>query len=101
MQGALRKLAVTVTEEKSGVFSWEVVELLPDGAWNVVEAAERPVRAYHLAMAKGLLALQRMVQDLDLGPREPVQSVESGDRPPRNAFGFGFGLPKYGRSDDS
>lgn len=99
MHGALRKLAVTVNEERSKAFSWELVELLPDGAWNVVAVGDRPVRTYHSAMAEGLRELQRMVPDLDLGPREPVQ--EDGARPTRNTFGFGFGLPKYRRRDDS
>ncbi|PZQ77794.1 MAG: hypothetical protein DI563_02620 [Variovorax paradoxus] len=101
MHGALRKLAVTVNEERSRAFSWELVELLPDGAWSVVAVGDRPVRTYHLAMAEGLRELQRMVLDLDLGPREPVHDAEDGARPTRNTFGFGFGLPKYGHRDDS
>lgn len=100
MHGALRKLAVTVSEDRSRAFRWEVVELLPDGDWKVLAAAERPARSYHVAMADGLLALQRMVPDLDLGPREPTQDVEGGTRRARNTFGFGFGLPKYGHHDD-
>lgn len=100
MHGALRKLAVTVSEEKSRAFSWEVVELLADGDWNVVAAGDRPAGTYRSAMAEGLLALQRMVPDLDHGPREPIQDAEAGTRPTRKVFGFGFGLPKYGHRDD-
>lgn len=101
MHGALRKLAVTVTEEDPNAFRWEVIELLPDGRWNMVEDGGRRLRTYHSAMAEGLLALQRMVPDLDLGPRESIQREEEGDRPARSVFGFGFGLPRYGHSDDS
>lgn len=101
MHGALRKLAVTVSEEDSKAFRWEVVELLPDGAWDVVKAGGRRLRTYHQAMAEGLLALQNMVPDLDLGPREPFQEAGDGARSsPRNVFGFGFGLPTYGHRDD-
>jgi hypothetical protein len=101
MHGALRKLAVTVSEEDSKSFSWEVVELLPDGAWTVVESGRRRLRSYHQAMAEGLLALQNRVPDLDIGPREPIQaSDDKAHTSPRNVFGFGFGLPKYGHRDD-
>lgn len=100
MHGALRKLAVTVNEERSRVFTWELVELLPDGGWSVVAVGDRPVRTYHLAMAEGLRELQRMAPDLDLGPREPVEDAEDKAGPARKVFGFGFGLPKYGHRDD-
>jgi len=100
MHGALRKLAVTVGEKEPDAFRWEVVELLPDGTWEVVEAGRQRLQSYHLAMAEGLLALQNLVPDLDLGPREPVQEAEGKARAPGKVFGFGFGLPKYGHRDD-
>tara|TARA_Y100001972_G_C7641523_1_gene322344 strand:+ start:1455 stop:1619 length:165 start_codon:yes stop_codon:yes gene_type:complete len=53
-----------------------------------------------VARAEGLLALQEMMPDLELGPREPIQSAEEMDRPARNVLGFGFGLPKHGHRHD-
>lgn len=100
MQGALRKLAVTVAEEEASGFRWELVELLPDGTWSALESSGKRLRSYHQAMAQGLLALQNTVEDLDVGPRAPLQASEHKPHSgPRKVFGFGFGLPRYGHRD--
>jgi hypothetical protein len=53
------------------------------------------MKTYKAAMAAGLLELQKLVEDLDVGPREdepePAKAKKSG-----SVFGFGFGLPKMG-----
>ena len=44
-------------------------------------------------MAAGLLELQKMVEDLDLGPREEKARAGEGED---GGLAFGFGLPKMG-----
>lgn len=52
------------------------------------------MKTYKAAMAAGLLELQKVVEDLDVGPRkdepEPGKAKKSG-----SVFGFGFGLPRW------
>lgn len=90
----LRHIAVTVVEDEEGAFRWRLVEL-DDERWQLLNEQRRGMQSYQAAMAAGLVALQKMVEDLDLGPREkeaeprrPAQSA--------TAFGFGFGMPKIG-----
>ena len=69
-QDRLRPLAVTVEEPQAGVFAWALLEHRGTGWKTVDEARARAVRStYREAMADGLLALQKRVDDLDTGPR--------------------------------
>ncbi|MDP9928721.1 hypothetical protein [Variovorax paradoxus] len=105
---SLRSIAVTVLEDKEGAYRWRLVEL-EEESWRVLRQQPRSTKTYHAAMAAGLVELQQMVEDLDVGPREdesegkpepkpepkpesePAEGKKSGA-----AFGFGFGLPKIG-----
>lgn len=83
---ALRSIAVTVEEAAPGAFEWVLLER--DIDWVLLCRAKRPAATYAKAMASGLLALQDMIENLDVGPRD-----EQADTPPhkRATFGFGFG----------
>ena len=86
---ALRSIAVTVEEVRPGAFEWVLLEYTAD--WAPMTRSERPTKSYAKAMAAGLFALQNMVDDLDVGPREP----ETPTQPAAHShFGFGFGLLK-------
>ncbi|MDQ0023736.1 hypothetical protein J2X90_001531 [Variovorax paradoxus] len=105
---SLRSIAVTVFEDKEGAYRWRLVEL-EEESWRVLRQQPRSTKTYKAAMAAGLVELQKMVEDLDVGPREdesegkpepkpepkpesePAEGKKSGA-----AFGFGFGLPKIG-----
>jgi hypothetical protein len=54
------------------------------------------VKTYKAAMAAGLLELQKMVDDLEAGPREDEPESAKARKKSGSAFGFGFGLPKMG-----
>ncbi|MDQ0591370.1 hypothetical protein [Variovorax paradoxus] len=90
----LCRIAVTVVEEEEGAYRWRLIELEGEG-WHSLNQQSRSVKTYKAAMAAGLLELQKMVEDLDVGPREeelePAKPKKSG-----SVFGFGFGLPKMG-----
>jgi hypothetical protein len=107
---SLRSIAVTVIEVEEGAYRWRLVELDSNGeggtggegagggegqGWRVLRQQPRAMKTYKAAMAAGLLELQKMIVDLDLGPRD-----EEEPRPAKPAkksgpvFGFGFGLPK-------
>jgi hypothetical protein len=86
---ALRSIAVTVEEAEEGGFVWLLLE--QDVDWTPLKRAERPTKSYAKAMADGLFALQALITDLDLGPREPEVDVTSAKH---KTFGFGFGLLK-------
>lgn len=96
----LRSIAVTVVEVEEGAYRWRLVELddeeLGQG-WRVVRQHPRAMKTYKAAMAAGLLELQKMIDDLDLGPREEEEPGAA--KPAKKSgpvFGFGFGLPKIG-----
>ncbi|KQP02136.1 hypothetical protein [Pseudorhodoferax sp. Leaf265] len=65
---ALRHIAVHVEEPRGGRFVWVLTERRGDD-WQPLDRAGTAVRSYQRAMAEGLLALQQLVDDLDLGPR--------------------------------
>ncbi|MGI4779111.1 MAG: hypothetical protein ACRYGA_13520 [Janthinobacterium lividum] len=77
---------MTVVEPEPGTFVWELLE--HGGAWQSLQRAERKARTYSEAMADGLLALQALVDDLDVGPREREAEDATAQEP---KFGFGFG----------
>jgi hypothetical protein len=103
---SLRHIAVYVEEPKPGRFAWVLAEL-ERRSWRQLDRSEAPVASYKTAMAEGLLALQAMVEDLDVGPRkadapEPEGDAEESDpqeterdapakdaAPGKRYFGFG------------
>ena len=90
----LRRIAVTVIEEEEGAFRWRLIELAGE-SWYVLTQQSRSMKTYKAAMAAGLLELQKMIDDLDVGPREEEpEAVKAKRKGP--VFGFGFGLPKLG-----
>jgi len=87
----LRPIAITVVEDAQQAYRWQLIELDGDG-WRVLREQSRPVRSYKAAMAAGLLQLQGMIDDLDVGPvEEEVKAAPAAKKGP--SFGFGFGLP--------
>ncbi|KQP15182.1 hypothetical protein [Pseudorhodoferax sp. Leaf267] len=101
MSSTLRPIAVHVEEPKPKQFRWVLLERA-GARWSDIEKSNRPVRSYQRAMADGLLALQAMVDDLDVGPRRAEPTEEShvttevaqpaalaGASAPKRYFGFG------------
>jgi hypothetical protein len=86
---ALRSIAITIEEAEEGGFVWVLLEQAVE--WLPMKRAEQPTKSYAKAMADGLLALQVLIADLDVGPREPAST---GSPVKREKFGFGFGLLK-------
>ena len=97
---ALRHIAVHVEEPRSGQFVWVLTERSA-ADWQPLSQSKSPTRSYKVAMADGLLALQELVEDLDLGPREPQDETagrsssraaprSSSSTPTTGAY-FGFG----------
>jgi hypothetical protein len=115
-QDVLRRIAVHVEEAPSGGFEWVLSEADDDeddeGPWQSLKRARKPVDTYKASMADGLLALQSLIDDLDAGPRRPIDSepdskaVRGTKQPAREAAkperekrpatgsAFGFGLMK-------
>jgi len=91
----LRSIAVTVAQDKEGGYRWRLVEL-GEESWHLVSQQARSAKTYKAAMAAGLVELQRMIEDLDAGPREAAAAEPAEDRKGGPVFGFGFGLPKIG-----
>lgn len=104
----LRPIAIHVQEPAPGRFEWVLTERGSGNAWAETQRAPAPAATYRQAMADGLLALQALIDDLDIGPRctaaqAPVQHGPAGRRarpassdaapPPlparRSLFGFG------------
>jgi len=88
----LRSIAVTVEEPSPGAFHWLLLEAGEGGrGWALLESSDKPFKKYRKAMAAGLAALEAMIEDLDLGPRE--DRGPSRVTPPAGPFGFGAVLP--------
>ena len=64
----LRHIAVYVEEPKAGEFRWVLIER-SGNSWRLIKTSDSPLRTYQKAMAEGLISLQGMTVDLDVGPR--------------------------------
>ena len=86
----LRNIAVYVEEPTPGRFAWVLTESVDDlSVWWELQVGKEWLSSYQHAMAEGLLALQRMIEDLDVGPREkPLTDLKNRAG---HVFGFGFG----------
>lgn len=89
MAGPLRAIAVTVEEPEPGAFFWVLLEQGLE--WEELSRDERSLKSYAKAMSSGLSALQDLIDNLDVGPREPEAERKSSKRA---TFGFGFGVLK-------
>jgi hypothetical protein len=79
----LRHIAVHVEEPAQGAFEWVLCERDTADQWRQIQRADSPKGSYKDAMAGGLVALQEMVEDLNLGPRQsqarsPPDAVQGG-----------------------
>lgn len=97
MPSTLRLIAIHVEESGDQGFVWVLTERSGPG-WTELQTAEAAQPGYQQAMAQGLLALQALVDDLDIGPRrgdaeEPADEKEAPAEPtgPRPGSLFGFG----------
>lgn len=99
MRTLLRPISVSVEEPAAGQFRWLLCERGSEGAWSQLRRAPQPVASYRQAMAEGLVALESMIDDLEIGPRSPAGSPPPAPRsaPPGHStrtpkpgfFGFG------------
>lgn len=97
----LRHIAVHVQEPWSGQFSWVLTECASVQQWQEIDRSTKSVGSYQRAMADGLLALQKLIPDLDVGPRGvPTKRQHRGrvrtgkrqeEETPRRGAYFGFG----------
>lgn len=72
------RIAVYVDERQDGWFQWVLIEQLASGSeWAALSSAEHWFKTYHQAMAAGLLELQGLVDDLDVGPRKAHEAKTS------------------------
>ena len=78
MADVLRLLAVHVAEPDPGQFEWVITERVNEDDWEEIDRAEDGYKTYRAALASGLVALEEMISDLDVGPRKaPELSDES------------------------
>lgn len=69
-----RTISVHVEEPTPGLFVWVLSER-SGGNWRELKSSSLAVRSYKVAMADALVALQAMVDDLDIGPRTTDASI--------------------------
>ncbi|CAN7596449.1 hypothetical protein [Acidovorax sp. Leaf78] len=69
MPADLRLIAVHVEEDSAGGFEWVLSERDGRTAWGEIQRSASAAGTYKDAMAGGLVALEAMVEDLDIGPR--------------------------------
>ena|SRR6476660_5221597 len=96
----LRHISVHVDEPDEGVYVWVLMERAGDLRWAEIQRATSGEATYRQAMADGLVALQAMVDDLEVGPRgaasrsgapgpSPSPSPPGPQKPSKPFFGFG------------
>ena len=103
----LRHIAVHVEEPKPRRYEWVIMERGSRDEWAAIDRAAKAFSTYKEAMASGLIALEKMIDDLDVGPRRggyrgsdpqqvPASAVSSRDvsssgskRKDTAYFGFG------------
>ncbi|GKT20911.1 hypothetical protein [Acidovorax sp. SUPP3334] len=74
MTSVLRPIAIHVEEPAAGTFRWVLIERDDgSGTWAPIQKSGAATDTYRQAMADGLLALQSMIEDLDVGPRLTAQ----------------------------
>ncbi|WP_371435062.1 hypothetical protein [Polaromonas sp.] len=76
MKPPLRRIAITVTEPLPDLFGWQLLEQGADGEWAVIKTHSAPTDRYASSMAAGLVQLERLVGDLDKGPRQTHLHLE-------------------------
>lgn len=82
MADVLRLLAVHVAESDPGQFEWVITERVKEDRWTEIHRAEDGYKTYKSAMANGLVALEEMISDLDVGPRrDPEQTDQTQTSP--------------------
>ena len=86
--GSLRAISLTVDEPESGAFRWLLLESRVPGEWVELSSATLSHMTYALAVADGLVALQALADDLDVGPRNASEHITMG-RAPGRFFGSG------------
>lgn len=100
MPTLLRPIALHVEEPAEGDFRWVLNERDARGRWVELDRASAPAGTYRQAMADGLLALQALAEDLDIGPRKDVDDdadadaedgQDDGSTAPKKRTLFGFG----------
>ncbi len=100
MPTLLRPIALHVEESAEGDFRWVLDERDARGRWAELDRSAAPAGTYRQAMADGLLALQALAEDLDIGPRKAVNDDEDADAEdgqddvstaPKKRTLFGFG----------
>ncbi|RZJ49793.1 MAG: hypothetical protein EON49_26635, partial [Acidovorax sp.] len=67
MPADLRHIAVHVEEASDGGFEWVLSERDGRTAWAEIQRSASAAGTYKDAMAGGLVALEAMVEDLDIG----------------------------------
>ena len=84
MADVLRLLAVHVAEPDPGPFEWVITERVNEDRWREIDRAEEGYKTYKTAMASGLVALEEMISDLDVGPRRGVDQTDHPHTPPED-----------------
>ena len=82
MPTTLRHISIHVEETSPSAFHWVLNEREDGDRWNEIAKSDSAARSYKDAMAKGLAALQALVEDLDVGPRRPGKLRSDSAREP-------------------
>ena len=79
-------LAVHVAEPDPGMFEWVITERVNEDQWKESIAPRKDTKTYKTAMASGLMALEEMIADLDVGPRRDAEQTDRQQTPPKEGF---------------
>lgn len=55
---------------------WVITERVNEDRWSEIDRAEDGYKTYKSAMANGLVALEEMISDLDVGPRRDAEQTD-------------------------
>lgn len=81
----LRLLAVHVAEPAPRRFEWVITERVREDRWKEIARGDDTYDMYKDAMANGLVALEQMTPDLEVGPRRDAEKSDPAQRPPKRS----------------
>lgn len=73
MPSRLRAISLTIEEPEPGLFEWILNEGAPSSL--EIDVSEGDYPTWNEALEAGILALRALAQDVDRGPREPLEDA--------------------------
>lgn len=99
-----RPACLRLQSDRRRQYVWVLNERGDGNSWSAINRSKKAASTYKKAMAEGLVELESLMEDLDVGPRRSLKDQSSGfhqnsgkankhaeEMPPKRPSLFGFG----------